>query len=77
MNNFKDFEIGLNAGRIWRELEARTSAISIQELCRKLCMTFEESSLSIGWLAKEKNIIIQKADGRLMLSKMKSDYSWG
>jgi len=75
MNNLKISEIGLNAGRIWHELEERSAAISIQELCRKLCMTYEESSLSLSWLANEKNIIIQKIDGRLMLSKMNSDYS--
>lgn len=77
MNDFKTSEIGLIAGRIWQELEMRKAAISIQELCQKLCITFEESSLSIGWLAKERNIRIQKSDGRLMLSKISSDFSWG
>jgi len=77
MNEFKVSEIGLNAGRIWNELQKRTSDISIQELCHKLCMTFEESSLSIGWLAKEKKIVIRKIEGRLMLSKFNSDFSWG
>ena len=74
MKEFKTTEIGKNAGRIWRELEKRTTRISIQELCHNLCMTFEESSLSIGWLAKEKNILIQKEDGRLMLSKIQSNF---
>lgn len=77
MNEFKFSEIGFNAGRIWNELEGRTSLVSIQELCRTLCMTFEETTLSIGWLAKEKNVIIHKVDGRLMLSKMNSDFSFG
>lgn len=77
MNDFNFTEIGLNAGRIWNELEKRTSSISIQELCRVLSMTFEEITLSIGWLAKERNILIRKIDGRLMLSKINSDFSWG
>lgn len=61
MNDFNFTEIGLNAGRIWRELEKRTSFISIQHLCQKLSMTFEESVLSIGWLAKEKKDCNSKA----------------
>lgn len=77
MKDFKFSEIGLNAGRIWNELEKRTAEISIQELCHKLSLSFEESSLSIGWLAREKNIVIHKRDGRLLLSKMSSDFSWG
>lgn len=77
MKKFEFTEIGQNAGRIWNELEHRDSELSIQELCNYLSMTFEEAVLSIGWLAKEKNIIIHKTNGRLMLSKIKSDFSWG
>lgn len=77
MKKFKLTDIGINSGRIWRELEERACELSIQELCRKLSMSFEEAVLSIGWLAKEDNITIQKREGRLMLSKKKSDFSWG
>lgn len=77
MKDFKATEIGMNAGRIWNELDRRVSEISIQQLCSKLSMTFEDAVLSIGWLAKENNIIIDKKDGRLMLSLKKSDFSWG
>lgn len=77
MNEFKFSQIGFNAGRVWNELEKRTALISIQELCRILSLTFEELSLSIGWLAKEKNISICKRDGRLMLSRVGSDFSFG
>lgn len=65
--NFKITEIGINAGRIWNELEKRTSEFSIQELCHKLTMTFEEAVLAIGWLARENNIVVNKKDGRIML----------
>lgn len=77
MRKFKITDIGSNAGRIWVELEKRSSDFPIQELCGKLSISFEEAALSIGWLAKENNIIVHKIDGRLMLSKKKSDFSWG
>lgn len=60
-------DIGLNAGRIWNELAQRSFEFSIQELCWKLSMTFEEAALAIGWLARENNIVINKKDGRIML----------
>lgn len=77
MKDFNVAEIGTNAGRLWRELEKRTSEISIHELCIKLSMTFEDLSLSVGWLAREKNVVIYKKDGRLLLAKVNSDFSWG
>ena len=41
-----------SAGRVWNELEKRTFEFSIQELCQKLTMTFEEAVLAIGWQEK-------------------------
>lgn len=77
MKEFSITEIGTISGRIWNELEERTSRLSIQELCNKLSITFEEAVLAIGWLARESNIVIHKRNGRLMLSKKSSDFCWG
>ena len=54
--NLRITEIGSNAGRVWNELEKRTFEFSIQELCQKLTMTFEEAVLAIGW--REKIILL-------------------
>lgn len=59
--------IGINAGRVWHILN-ENGKLSIFELCRRLSLTFEEVSLAIGWLARERKISVDKVENMLIIS---------
>lgn len=53
-------EIGENAGRIWRYLEKQRTEITIQDLSKRMDLGVVETSMAVGWLARENNINIQR-----------------
>lgn len=59
--------IGENAGKVWHTLSEREE-ISIHELCRTTSLTFEDTVLAIGWLARENKIFLQKRLNMLFVS---------
>lgn len=52
-------KIGENAGKVWHALN-EVNEISIHELSRKVDLSFEETALAIGWLARENQILLQR-----------------
>lgn len=77
MKTFKELSIRVNAINIWNIIELKNAEMTIQEIYTSLSISFEEAMLAIGWLAKENNIFIDNKDGRLILSKCHSDFSFG
>lgn len=61
-------KIGENAGIIWHILE-EVKEISIPDLQSKTSLSAEETSLAIGWLAREDKIFIHISNGMLILSQ--------
>lgn len=59
--------IGENAGKVWHALN-ETGEITIHELSRKIHLSFEDTALAVGWLAREDKIFIQKKKDVLILS---------
>ena len=53
-------EIGENAGKIWRYLEEKRTEFTIQDLSKRMDMGIVEMTMAIGWLARVKNINIQR-----------------
>lgn len=71
-------KIGNNAGILWHILN-NSGTVSIFELCRKASLTFEETALAVGWLAREDKIVIHKQEDMLMisLSRNSCEFSFG
>lgn len=59
--------IGENAGKVWHALN-EVGEISLQELGRKLNLSFEDIALAVGWLARENKVFIQKKRDMLVIS---------
>lgn len=57
-------KIGLNAGLVWRKLNENGS-FPIQELARKLDLGAEDTTLAIGWLARENKVYLERKNGVL------------
>lgn len=53
-------EIGENAGKIWRYLEEKRAEFTIQDLSKRIDLGVVETSMAVGWLARENNINIQR-----------------
>ena len=53
--------IGLNAGKVWRELG----------------LTFEEVAVAIGWLARENKISFREKDNMLFVKIDDVEFSFG
>jgi hypothetical protein len=53
-------EIGENAGKVWRYLNDKRIEIAIQDLSKKIDLGVIEIAMAVGWLAKEKNITIER-----------------
>ena len=60
-------KIGENAGTIWHMLN-QVKEISIFDLCHKISLTFEDTALAIGWLAREDKLFIYRKDNMIMIS---------
>lgn len=56
--------IGMNAGHIWKKLN-ETGLISVPELSRKLRLSDNDTTLAVGWLAREDKIHVERRNGIL------------
>lgn len=56
--------IGLNAGKVWHKLN-ETGRITIPKLALKLKLGVEETTLAVGWLARESKVTVERKDGLL------------
>ena len=68
--------IGLNAGKVWRILNEK-GELSMFELCLELCLTFEEVSVAIGWLARVNKISFREKDNMLFVKIDDVEFSFG
>lgn len=69
-------KIGLNAGKVWRILNEK-GELSMYELCRLLSLTFEDVAMAIGWLARERKILIKRKGNMLFTSTENVEFSFG
>ncbi len=53
-------KIGENAGKVWH--------VTIPELSRRIDLSHEDTTLAIGWLARENKIYIQRKNGQILVS---------
>ncbi|NDW13465.1 hypothetical protein D0T50_11250 [Bacteroides sp. 214] len=67
MNEVESKKTEANASKIQSILNYSTVSISIQELCNKLALSFEEVILAIRWLSKEINIGLSVEEEQLLL----------
>ena len=51
--------IGINAGKIWKYLEANGESKTVR-IKRELKLSSEEMNMALGWLAREGNIAFCK-----------------
>ncbi|MCR5260666.1 MAG: winged helix-turn-helix domain-containing protein [Candidatus Gastranaerophilales bacterium] len=51
--------IGINAGKIWKYLEANGESKSVR-IKRELKLTSAELNMALGWLAREGNVTFAK-----------------
>ena len=61
-------QIGLNAGMVWRTLDASNSKMSINGLLAKTSLTEIDILMAIGWLAREGQIVIIRESGMMYFS---------
>lgn len=57
-------KIGSKAGTIWHKLN-ETGSITIPELALKLNIGVEDTTLAVGWLAREDKVFIERRNGLL------------
>ena len=60
--------IGFNAGFVLSKLE-KIGLITIPELARRLHLSFDDTILAIGWLAREGKVFIKRHNGLLYVRK--------
>lgn len=74
----KKKQIGKNAGLIWHTLE-QVREITLIELCNITSLTLEETSLALGWLAREDKIFIHKENSVIIIRLQKNpiEFSFG
>lgn len=65
-------DIGTNAGKVWHALN-EVKLISLQELSRMIGLSFEETSLAVGWLARENKIYFLTDNNQLMVGLGEGD----
>ena len=56
-------KIGENAGKVWHVLNEGRE-LTIPELSRRIDLSHEDTTLAIGWLARENKIYIQRKNGQ-------------
>ncbi len=64
-------EIGIVAGEIWHYLDEK-GEISLSNLMQRIDKPKDNILMSIGWLAREGHIILQKIDGDFLVSLRKT-----
>ncbi len=60
-------KIGENAGKIWHVLNEGRE-LTIPELSRRIDQSHEDTTMAIGWLARENKIYIQRKNGQIHVS---------
>lgn len=71
------FRIGENALNIWQLLNVMR-VVSFAEISQRLCLSMEEITLAIGWLARENKVCIEKKQDALYLTDgSEFDFSFG
>lgn len=60
-------EIGMNAGKIWNELNEQGEQ-SIKGLMKKLKLSSSDFHMAVGWLAREGKTFHFENDGIMMIS---------
>ena len=60
-------KIGENAGKIWHVLNEGRE-LTIPELSRRIDQSHEDTTIAIGWLARENKIYIQRKNGQIYVS---------
>ena len=60
-------KIGENAGKVWHVLNEGRE-LTIPELSRRIDLSHEDTTLAIGWLARENKIYIQRKNGQMLVS---------
>jgi hypothetical protein len=63
-------EIGIVAGEIWHYLDQKESAW-LDDLTKDIDKPKEHILMSLGWLAREGHILMQKEDGGFKISLRK------
>ncbi|HJC92781.1 MAG TPA: winged helix-turn-helix domain-containing protein [Candidatus Phocaeicola excrementigallinarum] len=58
--------IGFKAGAVWKKL-CETGYITIPELALKLNLGVEETTLAVGWLAREDKVYLERKNGLLQI----------
>lgn len=56
-------EIGINAGLIWKMLEANLTDTEISSVMKKCKLKKEDFYLALGWLAREDKVKFLKTGG--------------
>ena len=68
--------IGSNAGKVWRILNEK-GELSMFTLCHELGLTFEDVAIAIGWVGREKKILLRKKEGMLYASIENVEFTFG
>ena len=69
--------IGENAGKVWHMLNEKKE-LPILELSRYIGVSYEETVLAVGWLARENKICLHRRNGELFVTSMNHyDFSFG
>ncbi|SES71242.1 winged helix-turn-helix domain-containing protein [Prevotella sp. kh1p2] len=68
--------IGFNAGRVWRYLKD-SGETDINRLCLDLGLSFENTALAVGWLARENKVTVRRKDGNLLIAIQDVEFSFG
>lgn len=63
-----EFEkIGENVGKVWHVLNEGRE-LSIPELSRRIDLSHDDTTLAIGWLARENKVYVQRKKGQVFVS---------
>lgn len=60
-------KVGESAGKVWHALN-EGKELSIPELSRRINLSHEETTMAIGWLARENKIYIHRKNGQIYVS---------
>lgn len=60
-------EIGITAGDIWHYLDKQGKAVSFSQLCAEIDKPNDLALMSLGWLAREGHIILNKVSGEYQI----------
>ncbi|MDD5347747.1 MAG: winged helix-turn-helix domain-containing protein [Candidatus Omnitrophica bacterium] len=64
-------EIGIIAGEIWHYLDQH-GEVGLTVLLKGIDKPRDDVLMSLGWLAREGHVIVQKTEGDLMISLRKN-----